>query len=272
MGIPLADVQTLAALEQLAQGSSPLHRAHPAAKLLCALALLGAVLSFDRYAVGPLVPYLVFPCVAVALADIPPGLLFRRAAPALPFCLLAGLSALALDRGAAFTLLGLAISRGAVSCAALLLRAGLCVATVLVLVAVTPLTDLTAQLRRFHLPGLLTALLELTYRYLGLLTAEARALSAAYALRAGQPRFRGVALSHMGSLVGSLFVRSADRAERVYAAMRCRGYDAAMPPPPARSMTARDWALLLGVAMPCALFRLMDVPALLGQWMRGWLV
>ena len=44
----------------------------------------------------------------------------------------------------------------------------------------------------------------------------------AYALRA--PGQKGIKMKDMGSFTGQLILRSFDRAERVYQAMKCRGF------------------------------------------------
>jgi cobalt/nickel transport system permease protein len=63
----------------------------------------------------------------------------------------------------------------------------------------------------------------MTWRYLSVLLGEASAINTAYMLRS--PGSRGIKMKDMGSFLGQLLLRSIDRAERVYAAMKCRGFD-----------------------------------------------
>lgn len=259
-----ARLGALDSLERLAAGNTCIHALHPYAKLAATLVYLVCLLSLGRYEFARLAPYLLYPMLMLALAEAPYRLVFGRALLALPFCLFAGLSNLVLERAPLVSFGALTLSAGAVSCAVLLLRTYLCVAAVLALVAVTPLPALTGALRRLHVPGFFVSLLELCYRYLGTLGEEASSLSAAYRLRAGGAR--GVALSHFGSLAGGLLLRSLDRAERVYAAMQCRGYPRRMPDAPAQPLRRAD---LCFAALACGssiLFRAADIPALLGRW------
>ena len=76
----------------------------------------------------------------------------RRAALALPFVLLAGISNIIFDRATAFTISGIAVSYGVVSFFTLIYRTFLCVTAVLIIAAVTPVYDLSGQLRRMHVP------------------------------------------------------------------------------------------------------------------------
>ena len=85
------------------------------------------------------------------------------------------------------------------------------------------LLDLLDVLKRWHVPALLVTTLALMYRYLFLLIDEAERMNRARASRtfiAGRRR----SWRALGSLIGQLGVRSTERAERIYAAMRARGW------------------------------------------------
>jgi cobalt/nickel transport system permease protein len=99
----------------------------------------------------------------------------------------------------------------------------LSVFAVLLLIATTPFTAISCQLTRMGLPKIAALQLVMTYRYIGTLLREAGAMFTAYTLRS--PVSRGVLMKDMGTFVGQLVFRSFDRAGRVYAAMRCRGFD-----------------------------------------------
>lgn len=260
----LGDVQNqLNTLEQLAAGNSPVHRLHPLAKMLVTALFLFTVAGFDRYQVSALLPFLLYPAVVLGLAGVPFGLVLRRTLVALPFCLFGCLSNLIFDRAPAISYGGQAlVTWGMVSTAAILLRALLCVCSVLVLAAVTPLSALTAQLRRMGCPGVLVSLLEMTYRYLGLLAQEAHSLYTAYILRSGGAK--GVAMGHMGSLVGQLLLRSFDRAERIYHAMLCRGYASAHRQIANRPWTGGDSLFFFGWGIYFLLCRTVNIPLWLG--------
>ena len=65
-------------------------------------------------------------------------------------------------------------------------------------------------------------------------------------------------------LVGMLFVRAADRAERVRNAMLCRGFNGQIPAPPLAAMGQRDHLFLILWGAVFLLLRLLDLPTLLG--------
>ena len=234
-------LHTIYSLEQLSGGSSCIHRVHPLAKLAVTACYLLCVASMGRYSFFALAPYVFYPVIVMALADVPFGMVLRRAAAALPFCLFAGVTNLLWDRAPVLRLGGLAISGGLLSLLTILLRTLLCVSAVLILVAVTPLPALTGQLRRLHVPTVLVTLFEMIYRYIGTLLEEAASMRTAYVLRRGGQK--GIPLRDAGVLIGQLLLRSFARAGRIYTAMQCRGYTLQQPPA-RRPFAGRDWAFL----------------------------
>lgn len=111
------------------------------------------------------------------------------------------------------------------------LKSWISVQAALLLTYTTPFHDLVDGLRALRLPRIMVAIISFMYRYLGVLSAEASRMNRARASRSaavddrrsgGTVRWRaGVT----GSMVGSLFLRSYERSERVYAAMQARGFD-----------------------------------------------
>ena len=87
----------------------------------------------------------------------------------------------------------------------------------------TPFSDLLDVLKRWRFPALLVTTLALMYRYLFLLIDEAERMSRARASRTFTARRRR-SWQVLGTVVGQLGVRSTERAERIYSAMRARGW------------------------------------------------
>jgi cobalt/nickel transport system permease protein len=119
----------------------------------------------------------------------------------------------------------------------------------------TPFHDLVDGLRQLRLPRIMVAIIGFTYRYLGVLTGEAtrmnRARQARSAVVAGVagPSLRWRA-AITGRMVGSLFLRSYERSERIYAAMQSRGFDGELrylPGSPLPRAAMITFALLVGL-------------------------
>jgi len=251
-----ARVRELRSLENLSAGQTAVHRLHPLTKIVSALTFIVVVISFNRYDIVRLAPYLFYPFVVMALAGLPYKLLLPRLLIALPFCLLAGLSNVIFDRAAAFTVGGVTVSLGALSLATILLKMYLCVMSALMLVATTPFTELAAQLRRLRVPMAFVMVLEMTFRYIGVLLEEVYAMTMAYKLRSGTKR--ALNMRHTGSFVGQILLRGFDRAERVHAAMLCRGYSLKHIPPARKRFQIPDLLTLAAVCLPSILLRFIN--------------
>lgn len=104
-----------------------------------------------------------------------------------------------------------------------LLKSNLCVFTLLLLTWTTPFHDVLQELRRLRLPGVMLTTLALMYRYLPVLAEESRRMQRARASRTFSHR-RRLAWHNLSTIGGRLFVRSAERAERIYLAMCARGW------------------------------------------------
>jgi len=259
-------IRDLYALEQLAGGATGVHRLHPTAKLLATAVFIITVVSFNRYSFGRLVPYIFYPTLMMALSETPYAMLFKRFLIALPFCLFAGIANIIFDRATAFAIGGIAISLGTVSFFTILFRVYLCVMALLILISVTPFQELVNSMRSLRIPFIFIIVFEMTYRYIGVLFEEAYSMYVAYSLRSGSSRSggaRGIAMRDMGSFAGQLLIRSFDRADRVYNAMKCRGYALHTVPQNSRKPTKSDVFFFAVTCIFCAACRFVNINALL---------
>lgn len=185
---------------------SPVHRLPAAGKLAFVLALLVATISTPR-AFAPVAAVLA---AAAALSRIPPGFLLRRILLLEPLAV--GIAFLALFQPGGMRIFALVVA-----------RATLCLVAMVLLSNTTPFSELLRVLRKARAPDLLITTLALMYRYLFVLVEETDRMRRARACRTFQSGPRQTWRS-MGGIAGRLFVRSTERAERIYAAMCARGW------------------------------------------------
>ncbi len=262
-----SSIREIYSLEQLSEHSTCIHRLHPVVKLLTALCFIVVVVSFNRYAVAVLIPYIFYTTVIMALSETPYLLLLKRALLALPFGLLAGLSALLLETNTAVSLGSVSITSGMLVLFSVLFKTYLCVMAVLLLVATTPVASLTDSLRMLRVPSIFISVFEMTYRYIGTLLEQTGSMYTAYRLRGGKKK--GIELRHMGAFLGQLLLRSFDRAERVYSAMQCRGYALRCTRRALPRMVPADWLYLVVVCGAIALFRILNIALLWNEFLGG---
>lgn len=256
-----------ARMDDFARSDAPMQRLDPRAKVAVALVYVITVVSFDRREVGALVPFLAFPVALAALGGVPLGYLMRKALIAAPFAVMVGIANPFLDREPALAIGGLVVSGGWLSFASILLRSALTVLGVLALVAVTGLDALCAGLQRLGVPQAFTMQLLILYRYLFVLGEEGARVARARALRSAGKR--GLGWRAYASLLGSLLLRTLDRAERIHVAMACRGFAGEVRLRRRLHLRPADALFAIGWCGAFAAMRFVDLPELIGSALTG---
>jgi len=249
----------LGALDDLAARDTPAARLDARVKALTTVAFVVVVASFGRGDALRLLPLAAWPIALGALGDVPWRPVVLRLALASPFALGVAAFEPLLDRAPALAVGSVTVSAGAVAFATILLKFALALSAALVLVATTGFDAVCAGLERLGTPRLLVAQLLLLYRYLFVLAEEAGRMVRAHALRSPdrpRPTARVAA-----TLLGQLLVRTLARAERVHAAMRCRGFDGTMRLVRQTRLSRADLAFAAATALLLAGCRLVHVPA-----------
>jgi cobalt/nickel transport system permease protein len=260
-------------LDHYQLGDSVVHCLDARVKLILALATIVVIAALPRGSWLIYLACLAVICIAIGLSHIRPVLVFRRSLVAMPFTL-AALGLLFTIPGSTLVSLGLAgwtlsvTAEGTVAFASILIKAWLSVLTATVLVATTPFAQLVAAMRAFRVPQILVSTVSFMYRYMYVIADEALRLHRAREARSAMSGSKaGGSISWrarvLGGMVGSLFLRSYERSERVYAAMLSRGFDGSTRTMRMPSLGRRDFA-----AMAAFVFYLLAV-AMLMAFQRG---
>jgi cobalt/nickel transport system permease protein len=204
-------------------------RFDPRARVVAAVAFAVVVVSLERW--GALVGASVIAVFAAMLARPPWASVLRRllAMDGLMLLVLASLP-FAVPGEPLMHWGGFVASReGLLQALAIAAKANAILLMLMAMVGSIPTVKLGHALQRLHVPATLAHLLLFTIRYLDVLGAEYARLRRAMTARAFRPRTDRHTWRSLGWLVGMLLVRSFERAERVLAAMKCRGYTGRMP-------------------------------------------
>jgi cobalt/nickel transport system permease protein len=105
----------------------------------------------------------------------------------------------------------------------MLSKSTICLFCMVLLGVTTSFPEVLDSLKRLRVPGLLITTLALSYRYLFVLVEEAERMKRARLSRSFRTG-RLHAWRVLASIISELFVRAADRAERIYSAMCARGW------------------------------------------------
>ncbi len=253
--------------DDLARRNTPVHRLDPRAMAVATGVFAVLVVSFPPTAVTALLPLAAFPVALATAAAIPADFLLRRLLLAAPFAVMVGLANPLFQRQVVLEVGGIGITDGWLSFASILVRFILTVTAALVLVATTGIHRLCGGLERLGVPRVLTVQILLLYRYLFVIADEGLLMARAVGLRSGKRR--ALTFRVYVTLLGSLLIRSVERAQRVHQAMTARGFDGSV-----RSLRRERWrwhdtAFLAGSLAFFAAARVLDLAALTQAVLTG---
>jgi cobalt/nickel transport system permease protein len=158
---------------------------------------------------------------------VPLAFAFRRVLILSPFILTLCLAVLWYDHSWHRVAIGAwsaTVAGGTLTAVSITIKFVLGVLALTALTSTTPFSALLEAMRRLGVPRLLTMQLGFLYRYLFVLLDEAMRVRRGRDFRGAALAPVGRRLAAVGGIVGSLFVRTLERSDRIHLAMTARGY------------------------------------------------
>lgn len=262
-----AAIIDLKRLELLADGNSPTHSLDARAKVLVTFFFIVAVVSCDRSELAGLIPFFIFPVVAVALAGLPALFIARKIALICPFIVTVGLFNPVFDDTGLYQIGHVTITGGWISFVSLFIRSLLTVGAAFILIATTGFSAVCQALERLGIPQIFTVQLLFLHRYIFLLADETSRASRARELRScGRKGFGVVSFS---SLVGHLLLRTWQQAARIHTAMLARGFVGRFHARRQPRFGVPEISYLLGWSSLFVTLRLYDISGAIGRVVTG---
>ena len=209
---------------------SIIHRLDPRTKFIMTLVFILAVIITPPTRWLVLALYFLLMATLILLSKVPVWYILKRSLVILPFAALIAISIPFVKEGEVAGSLNLWVWEVSVTYnglqifASVLTKAWLSILSLTLLTSTTKMTNLLKGLEQLHMPRVMVMILSFMYRYIFVLTDEAMRMRQARDSR----NFGGKRLWQIrtiGNMIGTLFIRSYERGERVYAAMLARGFD-----------------------------------------------
>jgi len=197
-------------LDRYSRLDSPVHRIPASVKFAAALLLVIALVVTPLSERWFFAVAAVFLVVAAIVSRVPLSFIGKRLLLLEPFVLGVGILMLLRPDGVMVFL-------------SIFVRSTLCLLTMILLSNTTPFAGLLHVFRGMGAPALLVTVLALMYRYLFVLIDEAERMQRARVSRTFT-RGRTHLWKLLATVVSQLFIRSTERAERIYSAMCARGW------------------------------------------------
>jgi cobalt/nickel transport system permease protein len=217
-------------IDRYSDGTSLIHRLDPRTKLTAVFLFILAVSLTSPTMWPAFVAYFTVVAVLIALSRVPILYILKRSLVIIPFVLLIAVFMPFFREGevaGSFSIWGWHVNvtySGLQVLWSVLAKAWLSILGLILLTSTTPMASLLKGLEQLRLPRLMVMILSFMYRYIFVLYDEVQRMKQARDSR----NFGGKRLwqiKTIGKMTGTLFIRSYERGERVYAAMLSRGYD-----------------------------------------------
>ncbi|MBM3153767.1 MAG: cobalt ECF transporter T component CbiQ [Chloroflexi bacterium] len=217
-------------IDEYSELDSLIHKLDPRTKLVVALAFVIAVVLTPITSWQAFISYFCVIVVSLVLSKLPLFYVLKRSLVVFPFVLMIALFIPFFKQGEVAGSYNIGLWQVSVTYSGLLvlanvvIKAWLCILSLILLSSTTKLADLLKGLQQFRVPQVIVLILSFMYRYIFVLADEVMRMKQARDSRNFGGR-RLHQLKAIGNMIGTLFIRSYERGERVYAAMIARGFD-----------------------------------------------
>ena len=215
-------------IDKFAYQDSPIHGLDSRIKFLAVFVFTAIVISLPRDSFSILVCYAVGPFTILVLGRIPLKFAFKQILLVSPFILILALSCPLYDKTPLSVTFGPFTWQTTLGWMRGFVIFGKFIVTMLALIGListTRFADLLYGLQKLKVPKPLIIQLGFLYRYIFVLIDKAHHILQARNARRLRNLGLKTELKTAASMVGSLFLRSVDTAERINIAMRGRGFD-----------------------------------------------
>ncbi len=238
---------------------SPIRSLNPRAKFITIITVVLFIVSTPADAFSVFGLFLALALILILISRVPIGVFLRRALVAVPFVLVALAAVPFVPEGPGITSYSLGIGSAAVTRTGVLLVTNVLCKSILsiifltLLISSTPFRDLLLGFRELRVPSFITDTLSFMYQYLFIIMDEVQRVAFARDARLYGNRWIWQA-SVIGHMIGSIFVRSFERGERIFLAMKARGYDSRILPGGTGPLRVSDYIFgIVTISGACAI-------------------
>ena len=217
-------------IDQYSDRDSFIHRLDPRTKFIITLLFILAVIITPPTTWQVFALYLLLIATLIFISKVPILYVLKRSLVIIPFVLLIAIFIPFFKEGEVAGSYNIWLWEVSVTDSGLevlwniLARAWLSILSLILLTSTTKMTNLLRGLEQLRMPRVMVMILSFMYRYIFVLIDEVMRMKQARDSR----NFGGKHLWQIrtiGNMIGTLFIRSYERGERVYASMLARGFD-----------------------------------------------
>lgn len=211
-------------IDKYANLESPIHKLDVRVKIAIFIFFIFSVVTTSKFL--DYIFYFILIFSILVLSKIPLNFVFKRSLIIVPFVILISIFIPFMkDGNVIFSLFFLKVTEnGVLTFFNVLIKAWLSVVSMILLTSTTQFSNLLHGFEALKVPKIVVMLMSFVYRYLFVFEDEImRMRRAAYSRNIKKGFFHQVEV--FGNIVGSLFLKTYERGERIYVSMTSRGFD-----------------------------------------------
>ena len=209
-------------IDNKSNNNNILNKIHPLVKLIISVIYILFLTSINKYNLTITLAMSIYLIVVSIIGDLSIKNCIKRLKIVLFFLIIIGIANPILDRQVVTFIGIIPITTGMISALTLILKGIFAIISSYFLIVTTGVENICYALKKLHIPNILITIFMLIYRYIIVFLKEVQKIWIAYSLRA--PKQKGIHFKAWGSMIGSLMIRSIDKAEVIYQAMELRGF------------------------------------------------
>ncbi len=247
--------------DEYSHSDSVIHRLEPRVKILAFLLCILFIAFATGYNLKIFVPYSITVISLILLSKVPVAFIFKRVVSLLPFILMVTIflpfiQSVEGGEKVSWGALTLPVSYNGIRLfVSVVMKSCLSVMLTTLLMVSTDFASLLKALEKLRVPSLLIMIISFMYRYVFVLEDELMKMRQAKECRSvgGSQWFH---LKAQANMLGVLFLRAYERAEKVYLAMCSRGFDGHARSIYDSKIKTRDMLFLVFLAVILTLIKL----------------
>ena len=189
-------------IDELGDSDTRIHKINSSIKIIVTIIYVIKILSIKQFTVINITCTVLYPLIIFIIGKVPIKFILKKVLYVLPI------------------ILGLSVINFSVL---LIFKCTFALVGALLLIATTGINNLALGLKKLKIPNILIMQILMLHRYIILMMEECYKVKSAYELRT--LREKPMTMKDYGQIVGQMFLRTLDKSEKVYEAMKLRGFE-----------------------------------------------
>ena len=206
-------ISNIRKIDELGDKYTMIHRIDSSIKIIVTIIYVIKVLSMKQFIISDIICIVFYPLILFIFGKVPVKFIFKKVLFVLPVIL--GLSVINLIIDFSYSEIYFSIL--------LLFKCTFALVGSLLLMVTTGINNLAFGFKKLRIPNILIMQILMLYRYIILMMEEFYRVKSAYELRSlGE---KSMTMKDYGQIIGQMFLKTIDRSEKVYEAMKLRGFE-----------------------------------------------